>query len=310
MLRLAHRILRTTTFPCMQGVSRSQQSFHEYTWNKVRKSLEDCFVIVVDNIAELARTHGAKEWDWSHDTPCPISPFDEMFIEWNTGEQIISQIGWLIECRQKQFDPLSLPEDRTVSFPNGPNCVLESGDFVLNAHLVATNSMGDPFVCGVLSMWAMSGCGEIKLRPRNQYYCPEHLARLFRDGSGTFGIPMLLAMSFLHCKNVVRRDATESEGPPAKWLRRHKAPAVRYHVLDINPMREVLRTEGGIEHNGLKKALHICRGHFATYTEDKKLFGKHTGTFWVPAHVRGNAECGVVDKDYRMRTPKVAAADG
>lgn len=110
----------------------------------------------------------------------------------------------------------------------------------------------------------------------------------------------LLAISFMHCKNVARRDVTAEVGPSAKWIRRQKAPDIRYHVLDINPMKEVLRTEGGTESNGLKKALHICRGHFATYTEDKPLFGHITGTFWKPSHVRGSVEHGIVDKDYRL----------
>jgi hypothetical protein len=304
MLRLAHRILKTTTFPCLDGLVGSSKFFHEYTWNKVRRSLADCFVLTADNIADFAFLHGAKQWDWSSDTPCPLPPFDEMFVEWNTGEKFISQIGWLVECQRREFPPLSLPEERTVTFPSGAKCILETGDFAVNAHAVATSEKGDAFVCGILSMWVLSNRGEIKLRPQNQYYCPDSLRGLFNEGSGTFGIPLLLALSFLHCKNVVRHDTTETDGPSSKWLRRQRVPEIRYHVLDINPMKEVLRTEGGIDRNGIKKALHICRGHFATYTEEKPLFGKYTGTVWVPAHIRGSADQGVVDKDYRVKAPK------
>lgn len=111
----------------------------------------------------------------------------------------------------------------------------------------------------------------------------------------------LLAMSFSNCKNVTRKDVTESEGPSAKWIRRQKAPEIRYHVLDINPMKEVLRAEGNIEANGLKKALHICRGHFAHYPQG--LFGRgEPCTVYRPSHVRGHAEQGVVLKDYRIKT--------
>ena len=75
---------------------------------------------------------------------------------------------------------------------------------------------------------------------------------------------------------------------------------MRFKTLDIRPMRKVLEDEGQAATVGLQRALHICRGHFATYSPDKPLFGKHAGTFWVPAHVRGNAERGVVAKDYRV----------
>jgi hypothetical protein len=50
-----------------------------------------------------------------------------------------------------------------------------------------------------------------------------------------------------------------------------------------------------------KKALHIARGHFAHYTEDRPLFGKYTGTFWRPAHVRGSADFGTVKSTYKVK---------
>ncbi len=109
-----------------------------------------------------------------------------------------------------------------------------------------------------------------------------------------------LALSFIHCKNVRRVDATDELGPTAKWLRRTKAPEIRYHVLDIGTMRTVLRTEGNSDETGIKKALHICRGHFAKYTEENPLFGKYVGQFWRPDHTRGSFERGAVIKDYAV----------
>ena len=56
----------------------------------------------------------------------------------------------------------------------------------------------------------------------------------------------------------------------------------------------------GEDATGIKKALHICRGHFVTYTPKHPLFGKYVGTFWKPDHVRGNAKNGIVLKDYKV----------
>ena len=112
-----------------------------------------------------------------------------------------------------------------------------------------------------------------------------------------------LAMTFAHCKNV---KIQEHHTPPKVAAKRKKAgkpPGISYKTLLIDPMKEVLRTEGNIERNGLKKALHNVRGHFATYTEDKPLFGKVTGTFWKPMHVRGNKKHGEVKKDYAIAAP-------
>jgi hypothetical protein len=48
------------------------------------------------------------------------------------------------------------------------------------------------------------------------------------------------------------------------------------------------------------RGLHIVRGHFSTYTEDAPLFGRITGTFWIPAHVRGTASEGLISSEYRV----------
>ena len=115
-------------------------------------------------------------------------------------------------------------------------------------------------------------------------------------------MPMLLAISFMHCKNVAQREVQQPMFERQVWRKKHGRPLVRYRMLDIDPMRKVLKTEGGSDEVGLKKALHICRGHFATYGKDGKgkLFGKHEGTFWVPQHVKGSAKQGTVVKDYRV----------
>jgi hypothetical protein len=113
--------------------------------------------------------------------------------------------------------------------------------------------------------------------------------------------PAFLTTSLMHCKNVI----TEQGHHPAKRFRpvRRKTPSVRYHTVNIEPMRKILATEGRSEETGLKKALHICRGHFRTYTAEKPLFGRVTGTFFVAQHARGSVHEGVVIQDYRVTTP-------
>lgn len=83
-----------------------------------------------------------------------------------------------------------------------------------------------------------------------------------------------------------------------------KSPTpLRFNTINIEPMRSVLRREGRSEESGLRRALHICRGHFATYTEDKPRFGRpgEHGSFWIPQHVRGSVERGVVVSDYNVK---------
>ena len=80
-------------------------------------------------------------------------------------------------------------------------------------------------------------------------------------------------------------------------------PTVRYHVLEIEPLKRILRTEGKSEETGLKRALHICRGHFKDYREHG-LFGKFKDIYWWDSQVRGNLSEGIVNKDYSVDAPK------
>ena len=123
------------------------------------------------------------------------------------------------------------------------------------------------------------------------------------DSWGAFFYPAFLGISFLHCKNV----QVARETPPRKlshaFQRRHGRPLVHFHTLQITPMRKVLEREGQSQSVGLKKALHICRGHFKTFTPEGKLFGRYTGTYWWEAHVRGAQEHGIALKDYQVNQP-------
>lgn len=115
---------------------------------------------------------------------------------------------------------------------------------------------------------------------------------------------LLMAIGFTHCKNV---EIVSAAPPPYKVRRKQELklgrPLTEFKELVIDPNATQKRTETGYRQarSGSTKSLHIARGHFAHYTEDKPLFGKYTGTFWRPAHVRGSADAGIVYKDYKVK---------
>lgn len=113
----------------------------------------------------------------------------------------------------------------------------------------------------------------------------------------------LLAVSFMHCKNVKMVEHNPPPKASRKAQRKSGVPLTKYYTLQIDPMKQALRSEGNIESLGLQRALHICRGHFVTYTEEKPMFGKTAGTFWKEPHVRGNKRRGEVVKDYSIKPP-------
>jgi hypothetical protein len=81
----------------------------------------------------------------------------------------------------------------------------------------------------------------------------------------------------------------------------HKGDRTRHQVIAI--VETASRPKGDpVESDGAdSKALHVCRGNYATYTEDKPLFGRITGTVWRKSHTRGDAKNGVIVSDYKAK---------
>lgn len=117
---------------------------------------------------------------------------------------------------------------------------------------------------------------------------------------------LLLAISMMHCRNVRLQEHAPAPKVAKKAAQRHGRPPVTYSTIVVDPMRQVLRGEGGMGQHGLARALHICRGHFRTYSEDRPLFGQpgRHGTFWTPQHVRGAQESGAVVASYKIRATR------
>ena len=117
-------------------------------------------------------------------------------------------------------------------------------------------------------------------------------------------VAALTAVCFAHCKGT-----TIEEHQPTRQVKRTAQrtgkPVFSFHTIDIHPSTTILKSEGHVSENGLARALHICRGHFAHYTTEHPLFGKYTGTFYKPMHVRGSAKQGIAVKDYRIHPSEV-----
>jgi hypothetical protein len=111
----------------------------------------------------------------------------------------------------------------------------------------------------------------------------------------------LFAICFCHCKNITV-EVEKISRQVHRATERAKEPVFTFKTINIHPAKKVMTEEGHVESQGLKRALHICRAHFAHYTQEHPLFGKYTGTFYKPMHVRGSSEKGMVIKDYTVHS--------
>lgn len=143
----------------------------------------------------------------------------------------------------------------------------------------------------------------------------DHLGREFWFGAGykssSEGIakhiltPLELTLdliTYLSCKNVQLEQVDPDPKTARVATKRHgeSKTGYRYHILTVRPPGSKPGTKG--EPIG-DMPRHVCRGHFSEYGPQfgkGKLFGKLEGRFFIPPHMRGKAENGIVEKDYRV----------
>jgi hypothetical protein len=271
---------------------------HEEAWIKHARALipllanPELPVLLIDNVSDYYY-HGSDQeyWDLKRDFPNLAPPFPFFWAEHRMTTRIHSKakgdtdmsalvgtkgrIGALVHA--------VLPDqmDYTGDLPPGTHWVLwcelfidygRKGDFPTGPH-------GGVFFC-------IDAEGHCLDRPWMKAFSTDDDADAMRSLM-TFFHPTLLAVSFLHCKNV---EIVENEVPKPLAKKFHARTGrwpVKYKTLIIEPLKQILRHEGKSDSVGVAKAMHICRGHFKDYREGRGLFGKYHQLVWQPSIVRG-----------------------
>lgn len=123
-----------------------------------------------------------------------------------------------------------------------------------------------------------------------------------REASSIFW-PAFLALELMNCRNVTIEDAGRlNVRRRSSKAKRRRAPHYRFSTIVLPGMNSRNTTPADRKTNSEAVALHRVRGHFKTFTDDRPLFGKHTGTYWWGWQVRGSQDSGVVVSDYKIAT--------
>lgn len=279
--------------------------------------IDACKLFDTTNISDYYWSTSEKETWLKEDFPCCKLPIDPMFVEFkrppciNNGgvkessNHMPNLFGWI-------FTNVSY-DDVKNNMPKEALDILhidkDSNNIVRGVLIFAVKHPNGKFIKSMsgISIINMDYYGKI-INYNSYPFFTENIGlekyKIFSHDQNMFLKPALLALSFMHCKNITINVCEPNRIVNRERIKCGLKPFVRYNIIDIEHMKQILKTEGESEKNGIKKALHICRGHFSTYTEEKPLFGKIAGTFWVPQHVRGSAKHGVVISDYNMGKPK------
>lgn len=115
----------------------------------------------------------------------------------------------------------------------------------------------------------------------------------------------IMAVAWMNCKNVDTdlHTALIQQRVPAKGKRKSRKA---YKSIDYHTIRLPGQSGGGAggtgEHGGVR--MHTVRGHFKTFTKERPLLGRATGTYWWGWQVRGNPARGVSVTDYNVKAKR------
>lgn len=112
-----------------------------------------------------------------------------------------------------------------------------------------------------------------------------------------------LFLDILNCNNVITKDVIPPEKLNRKRVRNGKLPLYSYKILEVVKGKPKTKNAGSVPWDYKSPEavrFHLCRGHFKTFTEERPLFGKYSGTFWWNPQSRGDRSKGVVEKEYSV----------
>jgi hypothetical protein len=251
----------------------------------------DLPVLLIDNVAEYYYTCEQEYWDLSVHFPNLAPPYPCFWAEHKLPRKIHSkecgdtETGIVTSngrsgCLVTSLDPAKC---NVPGVPENAKWILWCelfADYGMDRSITAQGPHGSMFI-------AVDAEGRIVGNPWIHSLAPDSAAEIMR-GFMTWLNPTFLAVSFLHCKNVSMVDNKVDAPLAKKWASKHGGLwPTRYKTLIIEPLKQILRREGGSDKVGVPKAMHICRGHFRDYREGRGLFGKLHGQFYIPATVRG-----------------------
>lgn len=280
-------------------------------------------LIQADNVAQYYFFVSDKDVFGPRDIPNVAPPFPSFFVEFrmpnrmNSGGIIVktspewsdSEIGILFTASEfDEFENGSWENFSSALDDPWPN----SGKWFVMGHVFVLMQKRLFFPCiFYMNIDEQGGC--IRTIETPGCFAGQSVVMTSRGGWGEFFSrslhdvilsPALLAVSFMHCKNVTMQRETPPAQLSKKYQKKHGRPLMSYHTLNIEPLKQILRTEGNVEKTGLKQALHICRGHFKDFSKGSGLFGKYKGLYWWDSQVRGSVKEGIVDKDYAIKSPE------
>jgi hypothetical protein len=288
---------------------------HALDWgkyNEFQEVLKNATALDITNVSDyFFKVNEQEHWEYEKDFPNIAPPWPNIWFDWKVPEYINSEGKLLKNLNHRTIIRNGVHLLSCMTPKEFPNTNIKWGCsalFFAELHgEIQIYPIGIQFFVGEKGIFLKYS----KVLPTltndpkadfNVLVLSKNLSRQNIDEIRMFVSIMLdvvfMALSFIHCKNIQISPAKTFQS--VKNPKKNKKHFIKYYTLEIDPIKKML---DGVMSNktNIKKALHICRGHFATYSPEKPLFGKFTGTIWKPMHTRGNSKIGEIVKDYKVK---------
>lgn len=283
-------------------------------------------IILVDNVADYyyeflpdgysLGDHLTVPWSYEKNYPFVSPPFEEMWFEFRTPRiKEITRVGVKVRgVEMNNTEWASLNENLAAALVN------EYGDNVIDKckwllHLEPYTELHNGKMFGPYGHYVLGVAedGSLAKDDNGEFIYVLNAAdpRMANMLQPLLVNPVLMAISFMHVKNASMIRQAPAAPMTKNQRRKYKKnpPTSRYYVLKIDAIESMSGASkggggghgGGGGGGGGEPSLHIVRGHFADYSKGAGLFGKYKGRYWVSAHLRGNPEVGVTEKDYTIK---------
>lgn len=282
---------------------RAMKKRDTFFWDAVQNAV----AIDIQNVSDYYSFSPQSDWKVNEDLPSCMPPFDSFAMEYKLPDQVNENGKWR-PCHEVE---------RNMQLCN----------------IVCTHSEDETTKTVVILTWTLKDQKYLRAAPFSVIYKVDkktgQMLPLDTDTNGNqnwykifmndemmaayknfsqkekedmlnFTKPLLLAMSFMNCRNVT--TVTHREAIDSKTRRRQgKPPLVKVYTLKIDAIKRMIGTHSGNDDVLTKNAFHICRGHFKDFSHGQGLFGKYKGRYWWPMTTRGSKEAGEVVKDYAVK---------
>lgn len=280
MTSIATRILKGETI--QQGDALPNRV--EEDTRKARSFILNAVKIHVQNVADYLADWQKGGFSYRDDLPNCAPPFEVMWFEYHFGSRTFG-VG-------------------IQGVENGPG---RTFPWTLHWSVVATSLDNQTISAVAQSSWNVTEDGHLDIDHSREIFIEPPWGELFWNDEKdenynaamfvTLALPALMAICFMHCRNVEMIDMNIAKIGKGSQLQRRR-PLAEWKMLKIRAMTKILDGSGE-RGDSLATRLHICRGHFKDFTKSG-LFGRHKGVYWWHSHLRGDEAEGTVHKEYEV----------